>query len=103
MKRYRDAYQVANVTSGIGTLIKLVGFLGGLLLIAAPFASASFGFMNVDPPIFVAACILGVVVILVFFFFGILVSAQGQILRASLDNAVHGSPFLTDEQRFQIM
>jgi hypothetical protein len=34
---------------------------------------------------------------------GILVSAQGQILKASLDNAVNGSPFLTNEHRAKVM
>jgi hypothetical protein len=38
-----------------------------------------------------------------FFILGSLVSAQGQILKATLDGAVNTSPFLTDEQRAQMM
>jgi hypothetical protein len=34
-----------------------------------------------------------------FFVLGILVSAQGQILRATLDTAVNTSPFLTNEDK----
>ena len=38
-----------------------------------------------------------------FFVLGVLVSAQGQILRATLDSAVNSSPFLTNDQRASIM
>jgi hypothetical protein len=37
----------------------------------------------------------------VFWVIGIIVAAQGQHLRASLDCAVHGSPFLSNEQKRQ--
>jgi len=38
-----------------------------------------------------------------FYIVGVLVSAQGQILKASLDGAVNSSPFLADEHRARIM
>jgi hypothetical protein len=38
-----------------------------------------------------------------FFFWGILVAAQGEILNATLDTAVNSSPFLSNEQRGRIM
>jgi hypothetical protein len=51
---------------------------------------------NAEIPLIVAI-IFGGTVWLVFFIWGVLVSAQGQILKASLDGAVNGSPFLTNE------
>ncbi|MGZ5483341.1 MAG: hypothetical protein ACXWID_15320 [Pyrinomonadaceae bacterium] len=38
-----------------------------------------------------------------FFLLGVLISAQGQLLMAHADSAVHTSPFLTDEERASAM
>jgi hypothetical protein len=38
-----------------------------------------------------------------FYLLGLIVMAQGQILKASLDGAVNSSPFLQNEQRAKIM
>jgi hypothetical protein len=38
-----------------------------------------------------------------FFVLGIIVSAQGQILKANLDSAVNTSPFLTTQQKARVM
>jgi hypothetical protein len=46
-----------------------------------------------------AAVITGGIVVCL----GIMVSAQGQTLKAALDCAVNSSPFLSDDQRAQIM
>jgi hypothetical protein len=40
---------------------------------------------------------------LLFFLLAVLIRAQGQILKASLDSAVNSSPFLTNDQRPKIM
>jgi len=53
-----------------------------------------FGGGAVVAGIFVAA-IVGVL----FWFCGVIVAAQGEILRATLDNAVASSHFLTDPER----
>lgn len=37
------------------------------------------------------------------FVLGVLVAAQGQILKATLDTAVHGSPFLEKEEMAKVM
>jgi len=39
----------------------------------------------------------------IFFLQGVLISAQGQLLKAQADGAVHSSPFLTDEERTAAM
>lgn len=55
----------------------------------------------------IAALMIGilaaVVVGVLFYLLGIFVSAQGQILSASLDSAVNSSPFLTQEQKARVM
>jgi hypothetical protein len=47
--------------------------------------------------------VFGILAGLVLYVFGILISAQGQILQATLDSAVNSSPFLTDEMRAEMM
>ena len=51
----------------------------------------------------VGAVIAGVGVAATFFVIGVLIAAQGQLVMAVLDTAVNSSPFLTQEQRTQIM
>ena len=38
-----------------------------------------------------------------FYVAGVMVSAQGQLLQATLDTAVNSSPLLDDEQKAQIL
>ena len=109
-KRYRDAYRVARITAGVGSMIKVVGALLGILIFLGAFALAAgqrnvYGVRGGDVQLIavIVAAIFGGTVWLVFFIWGVLVSAQGQILKASLDGAVNGSPFLTNEQRATIM
>jgi hypothetical protein len=110
VKRYKDAYRVARTTTGLGSTIKGVGALLGLLIFFAVFALAAgqrnvYGVRGGDIQVIsvIVAATFGGTVWLVFFIWGVLVSAQGQILKASLDGAVNGSPFLTNEQRATIM
>jgi hypothetical protein len=107
MRRYRDAYLVARVTTGFGGLIKGVGILlaivilGGALTLASQPSYGGYGdtktmYTTVG---FVMAFIVGAL----FYLLGILVSAQGQILKASLDSAVNSSPFMTNYQKASVM
>ena len=109
-KRYKDAYRVARTTTGIGLMIKGVGALLGILIFFGAFALAAnqrnvYGVRGGEAELIalIVAGIFGGTVWLIFFIWGVLVSAQGQILKASLDGAVNGSPFLTNEQRARIM
>ena len=99
--RYRDGYLVARATNGIGGVVKTLGFvLGGII------ALAGFVFGSLDsgsPVLMFAGFILGAVVAIPLFVLGVLVSAHGQVLKATLDEAVHTSPFLTDQQRASVM
>ena len=104
MQRYSDSYNVARSINGFGTIIKVVGItlavpivLVGLLLISGGrLGDTTF-------PLGFVLLFLGLIVGALFYFVGVLASASGQILKATLDGAVHSSPFLTDESRAKVM
>jgi hypothetical protein len=99
MPRYRDAYRVANTIVGIGSTLKIVGMIGaGLMALIGLAGGSSFGFMGV-----LAAVLAAGFWFALFFVFGIVVSAQGQVLQAGLDTAVNTSPFLSNEEKIEII
>lgn len=96
VNRYRDAYRIGAALVGLGSAIKVVGansgrdhFLGSLSSASGPWRGGA-----VVAGIF-AAAIVGAL----FWVCGVIVAAQGQILPATLDNAVGHSPFLSDRER----
>jgi len=98
LARYRDAYAVARVTVGLGSTIKGIGIIAGIVLILVSLSS-SRGLGNAALiPLVLSALGCGIVYIL-----GLLVAAVGQILKATLDSAVNTSAFLSDEQRSEMM
>jgi VIT1/CCC1 family predicted Fe2+/Mn2+ transporter len=96
--RYRDAYRVSGVISGLGTTIKIVG-----AIVAAIPIVIGFFFSGSDIRFLLAALCFGGIVWALFFFVGVIVSAQGQILNACLDIAVNGSPHIDAEEKADIM
>lgn len=93
--RYRDAYSVARVIVGAGNGVKTVGVIVGILFALASFAAkGSFVFLGL-----MAALAAGVL----FYVAGVVISAQGQLLQATLDTAVNSSPLLDNEQKAQIL
>jgi len=56
-----------------------------------------------SPPIAVAGLLSAVVVGGLFYLLGVLISALGQILEASVDTAINTSPFLSNAHRAEIM
>lgn len=108
VRRYQDSYTVARTANAFGSLTKTIGLVSagiigliGLimtLIIAASFSSSGIGFI-----VFLVAVVLGAIVGAIFYIFGIVLSALGQNLMATLDTAVHGSPFMTQEQKAQAM
>lgn len=99
--RYSDAYVVARTVDGVGLTIKTVGILIGALLALASLASASKGGAGILLA-FMGIAVAGTIAT-VLFLLGTLASAQGQILKATLDTAVNSSHFLTDQDRARIM
>jgi hypothetical protein len=93
--RYRDAYSVARVIVGAGNGVKTVGVIVGILFALSGFvAKGSFVFLGL-----MAALTAGVF----FYVAGVAISAQGQLLQATLDSAVNTSPLLDNEQKAQIL
>lgn len=91
--RYADAYLTARATNGIGQAVKIAGLvLGALVALVATLTAAKFGS---GPAGALGGILLGAVTALPAYVLGVIVSAQGQILKATLDTAVNSSPFLS--------
>jgi hypothetical protein len=104
MERYKDAYVVATVTSGFGVIIKGIGaVIGGVLLLIGLMVVGGGRPGDATFAMGVVIVAAGVISGVWFYIVGVLVSAQAQILKASLDGAVNSSPFLTNEHRATIM
>jgi hypothetical protein len=105
VKQYRDAYRVATAIIAIGNAIKAIGAIFaaiiGLAVLVIVIESSKFG--GPGEMVVVAGVIAAAFVGLLFWLFGVLITSQGQVLLASLDGAVNGSPFLTDNQRADVM
>jgi Mg/Co/Ni transporter MgtE len=106
MSRYTDAYRVASATVALGTVIKVVGVLLGLLIGFGMFAvAAAVG--GPGPRGGGAGLVLGLffggATFAFFFVLGVILSSFGQLKKAALDGAVNSSPFLTNEQRADVM
>jgi hypothetical protein len=103
-KRYLDAYRIARVTVGFGSTIKGIGAVLAVLLVLGAFLILGLGRLGQSGlVVLIMVAIIAGIVWLVFYVLGVLVSAQGQILLASLDGAVHSSPFLFDDEKAQVM
>lgn len=102
MSRYTDAYRVARVIVGVGKVVKTLGIVAFLLMIVIG--------VGIDDAIspnsrraWLAGALVGGIVWLIAWVLGVIVSAQGQLLKANIDQAVNTSPFLLDDQRAKIM
>ncbi len=98
-RRYRDAYSVAEATIGWGTVLKILGVLGGLAIALLGLVAASHvGFAAALASFIVAVSVAGTMYAL-----GVTVAAQGQIIRAILDTAVNTSPLLSNEEKREVL
>jgi len=83
--------------------------IGGIiaLLSLSSFATAQqqtiFGPNTLGTELGLVGVFIGIVVGGLGFIFGVMVSAQGQLLKAILDTAVNSSPLLDDDQRARMM
>ena len=101
-KRYKDAYDVAQTTVRMGVSIKIAGLLVGAGLFVL-FSLMLFAQTEKNGLMLIAGLVLAMIVGGAIYAVGVMISAQGQLLLATLDSAINGSPFLTDEQRAQVM
>lgn len=90
VNRYRDAYRVASFLTAFGETAKIVGGVAAALLFLMGFGGVggAAGFFG--------GLLLGALFGGLFFLCGVMISAQGQLLRASLDSAVSSSRFMSD-------
>jgi len=98
MSRYTDSYLVARAITAFGAVVKFIAFIigGGIILVSIIVGGQSAQYVIGG---ILAAAIVGIPI----YVLGILVSAQGQILKATLDTAVNTSPLLTKDEMRQIM
>jgi hypothetical protein len=96
--RYRESYLLAETIVGAGTVVKVLSVILAVTIGALGLSAASeVGFGHG------AAVISALTVGLGSWLGGLLLTAQGQLLLASLDQAVGTSPFLEDDQKAAIM
>jgi hypothetical protein len=106
MERYRDAYRSAQLITRMGGVIKALGIaLAGLMFIGGWVLG-----MNIlghdDTLQLISLGIVGLSAIvtgMVIYMCGVIVSAQGQQLKATLDSAVHTSPYLDLDAKARAM
>jgi hypothetical protein len=99
--RYRDAYRVARTVNGLGTAIKVVGWILGIGVVASAFLI--FGKANNFEQTMAAAAACGACIVFLFFLVGVFIAALAQTLKATLDAAVDLSPFMTDNQKGEVI
>lgn len=93
--RYRDSYRTATVLDCMGLGIKLLGAVAGLIQMFMGIAAST----EVHPLGFPVGLVGGMLVAATFFVLGVIIRALGRILTATLDSAVHSSPFLDDDEK----
>jgi ribosomal protein L40E len=99
-KRYDEGYIAAQRLVMLGGVVKIVGYaLAGLLLLAALVVALN----GVGRPGTFQWSVLAIAVGLLFYIWGTTLSANGHRLTAVLDTAINNSPFLSDDQRAEIM
>src|ERR1044072_2868622 len=113
VNRYRDLYRAASLLRGLGATVKTIGIVVAIVILFFWFivgittASETSSSQFTGAVGFFVCMIIGVVfgalVGGLFFLLGILISAQGQLLMAHADSAVHTSPFLSDVERAAAM
>jgi len=98
MSRYANSYLVARTITAFGAIVKFIAFIigGGIILVSVITGGQSAQYLIGG---ILAAAIVGIPI----YVLGVLVSAQGQILKATLDTAVNTSPLLTKDEMRQIM
>ena len=106
IRRYRDAYRVANTIITIGGAIKVIGFVLAILIAVVSLVGGAAIRQQSGGAAFISiltGAIFGGIVGLLFWLMGVVVSAQGQLLFACLDTAVNGSPFISDDEKAEVM
>lgn len=97
--RYTDAYTVAEGIIANGEAVKNVGIVLAILIAFGVLVLA----VQMKSPLPLIGIIFAVFIGYICYWIGLLICAQGQILMASLDCAVNGSPLIGNEVKAEIM
>jgi len=106
MKRYRDAYQIAHALNEQGQGIKvfawviasLIAFVGLVIAVAAAKQAELAAGAAILFAVIAAAITWSII-----YGYGVRIAAEGQHLLASIDVAVHTSPFMSELEKAQAM
>ena len=102
VNRYKDGYRVGTALVALGDAIKIAGALVAAIIVLVSLNAGNNSFGGGGGVAWTG--IVGAVIVGgLFWVCGVFVAAQGQILRAVLDNAVASSPFLGDGDRADAM
>lgn len=97
--RYQDGYLVARTTNGIGAVVKTLSIVLGVSIgLVALLVGA-----NTNALFVLVGLVLAAMVGVPLYVLGVLLAAQGQVLKAGLDAAVHTSSFLSEEEKARAM
>jgi hypothetical protein len=108
IKRYDDAYVLANTTVRIGNAIKIIGLVFATVIVLVSLfvmllSTTETKGVGGDVGLGVVGIVVAGIVGMVCYALGTLVAAVGQTLQASLDIAVSSSPFLTNDLKAEVM
>jgi hypothetical protein len=101
--RYDDAYLLSRATVTIGNVVKIIGVILAVLIVAGTFVFTGQIRGDASLPPLVGGIVLAAIIGMVCYVLGTLVAAAGQILKGILDVAVNTSPFLGNELRAEMM
>lgn len=101
--RYKDAYRQARTIVGIGSTVKVTGGVIGIIMILGTLIACSQLTSGTALGVFIVGAVCSSCVVLLIWVCGVLISSQGQIMKACLDSAINSSPFLSDEHRAEAM
>ena len=99
LTRYEQAYLLTEMYASLATGLR---WGAKVVLVVAVIVTAGLE-LNDEWWLSLFPMAVGVTLGVMLFLSAILVAAAGQFLTASLDTAVHTSPFLDDEQRAKVM
>ena len=115
VSRYQDGYRLARTISGLSQVCKVAFLLAGIFVVVFG-VMGSETLMRPNPSMFgvasaqaqhnvylISIIFFGALVALIGWIIGVIVDGYGQHIKAGIDTAVNGSPFLSNLQRAQLM
>jgi hypothetical protein len=115
VSRYQEGYRLARTISGLSQVCKVAGLLAGIFVVVFG-VMGSETVMRPNPSMvgiaslqaqhnvyLLSVIFFGALVALIGWIAGVVMGGYSQQLKATLDTAVHGSPYLSSTQRAPVM